>query len=221
MAESDIILVFVRLPKPGYVKTRLGKAIGNRAAAEIYRAFAEDVMDTVKSAGFAFRVHFSPPGGCEAVRAWLGGLSLAPQTGNDLGERMRNALADAFDRGAERAVLIGSDAPDLPRSALTEALESLRRRNAVIGPATDGGYYLIGFSREGFCPEAFSGIEWGTSGVFAKTLEIIRSAGKTVHLLPLHSDVDTREDLDRLKERAKGSSFMESRTMAALSEFPP
>lgn len=216
-----MVLVFVRLPVPGRVKTRLGKAVGFEAAAKIYRAFAEDVLDTVKSAGFAFRVHFSPPGGCEAVRAWLGGVSLIPQRGGDLGERMRNALAGAFLRGAERAVLIGSDAPDLPKAALSNALDSLTKHDAVIGPASDGGYYLIGFSRKGFLPEAFSGPEWGTSGVLARTLEIIRGAGKTVHLLPLHSDIDTKEDLDRMMERACGTSFMESRTMAALSEFLP
>ena len=195
--------------------------MGNGAAAEIYRAFAEDVMDTVKSAGFAFQVHFSPPGEQEAVRAWLGGVDLVPQTPGDLGARMRNALAGAFEQGAERTVVIGSDSPDLPKSALSEALDALKRHDAVIGPAGDGGYYLIGFSSKGFSPEAFSGPEWGTGGVLDDTVSILEKAGASLHTLPVHWDVDTKEDLDRLMERAKGSSFMESRTMAALSGILP
>jgi glycosyltransferase A (GT-A) superfamily protein (DUF2064 family) len=118
--------------------------------------------------------------------------------------------------GSSRAVLIGSDIPDLPESILSEAFRSLDDHDAVLGPARDGGYYLIGFRRDTFVPDVFRGIEWSTDRVFAETRRKLEQATRSVYLLPEWSDVDTPEDLRDLKERNEGTAFAKSRTMKYL-----
>jgi rSAM/selenodomain-associated transferase 1 len=139
-----------------------------------------------------------------------------PQEGNNLGERMEQAFRRIFSEGVSRAVLIGSDIPDLPPALLQDAVERLDRMGAVIGPSKDGGYYLIGFRKDTFFPDIFHGPEWSTDTVFRKTMEIFGQERHEVSVLPAMQDVDTVTDLNDLIERGRGSACRPSRTMGYL-----
>ncbi len=144
--------------------------------------------------GVEVRIHHAPAGAGAAVRAWLGeGPAYLPQAGGELGVRMRDAFARAFAEGAERVVIVGSDLPEISASLLRRAFDLLDGSPAVIGPARDGGYYLLGLT--GMIGGVFDGIEWSTPGVLAATLDRLRAAGVEPAMLEPLSDVDTVEDL--------------------------
>jgi hypothetical protein len=189
------ILVFVRAPEAGRVKTRLAASIGADAALRVYRRLAEHtVREALAVAGAEVRVHFTPADMEVVVREWLGdGPALLSQAGGDLGERMRNAFGQAFAGGHRRVVIIGSDLPEIRADLLRRAIALLDEREAVIGPARDGGYYLLGLTRlvEGI----FEGIAWSTPGVLQATLQRLESAGITPALLEPLTDVDEVQDL--------------------------
>ena len=127
--------------------------------------------------------------------------------------------AEMLAEDVSRLVLIGSDIPDLPAPLIKEALAALHMHDAVIGPARDGGYYLIGFRNDTFFPGVFSGIAWSTGTVFRSTMQAFGKAGQRVHELPLWQDVDTIEDLKDLAARSRRSAFSSSRTMSFLAGF--
>jgi hypothetical protein len=189
------ILVFVRAPEAGRVKTRLAASIGADAALRVYRRLAEHtVREALAVAGAEVRVHFTPADAEAAVRAWLGdGPALLPQAEGDLGERMRDAFAQAFADGHRRVVIIGSDLPEMRTDLLRRAIAPLDEHEAVIGPARDGGYYLLGLTW--LVEGVFDGIAWSTPGVLAATLERLAAAGITPALLESLTDVDEVGDL--------------------------
>lgn len=217
MPDTSVILLFVKQPAAGQVKSRIGAVLGKDRALELYRNFVLDSLETVERTGIPFRVCIHPPDALPAASSWLGERrTYLPQTGTDLGMRMEQAFRAIFAEGVERAVLIGSDLPDLPVERLHEALRALETNDAVIGPARDGGYYLIGFRRDGLLPDIFRGITWGGPGVFERTMEVFRQAGTTVHVLPPWQDADTIQDLRDLIKRNEGTAFASSRTMRYL-----
>ena len=193
--NNDCIIVFLKYPEPGRVKTRLAADIGADAAVELYRRFVADTLATVDVLGVPVRIHFSPCDAASLVDDWLGPVyDLTPQQGIDLGERMKVAFSAVFDEGFSRAVIIGSDSPDIPPHLYRQAFDALDGSEAVIGPATDGGYYLLGFRDSTFTPGVFDGIAWSTDRVFADTLAHLASAGRTVHRLPEWRDIDSIAD---------------------------
>jgi hypothetical protein len=189
------LLVFLKYPRAGSVKTRLLPALDGADVAGIARALAEGVLeDTVPHPGEYERlVFFDPPEAAGDMRAWLPGVRLAPQADGDLGERMEAAFARAFRRGARRVALIGTDTPALTRETVLSALNALETADVAIGPAEDGGYYLIALRRSH--PELFAGVAWGGSTVLAETLARAASAGLSVSTLEKLRDLDTFEDL--------------------------
>ena len=192
------LLLFVRLPEKGRVKTRLARAIGEETALALYRCLVADSLSLARRAGFPTTVFFLPLACAREVSLGLGKeFPCLPQMGRDLGERMCAAFRTAFS-DAREAVLMGSDVPDLPVPFLNEAFDSLREHEAVIGPALDGGYCLIGFSSGAFLPASFSGMEWGGPSVFRSTLDILKDHGLRVHVLPPWRDVDECTDLKAL-----------------------
>jgi rSAM/selenodomain-associated transferase 1 len=218
MADQPLILLFIKAPARGQVKTRLAVALGEDAALELYQRFVQDILDTLEQTGIPVMICYHPPGSGNAVAEWLGpGQQYLPQEGRDVGERMANAFRQAFTRGFSRVVLIGSDIPDLPAPLLNEAMAALLTHDSVIGPARDGGYYLIGFRHDTFFPGVFSGIAWSTGTVFCSTMQAFEKAGQQVHELPLRQDVDTIEDLKDLAARSRRSAFSSSRTMSFLA----
>lgn len=219
MPTSTIVLLFIKAPVRGQVKSRLAASIGEEMALELYKRFILDIVATVNASNHPLRICYSPPEEGELFSSWSGqGIPVVPQKGNGLGARMENAFHEVFSEGATSAVLIGSDLPDLPASIIQDAFEALNRCDAVIGPAADGGYYLIGFTRAAFSPRVFQRIPWSTGRVFEETMEKFRGSRFRVHVLREWSDVDTIEDLRTLllrnRERGPGSS----RTLSFLTE---
>jgi len=220
MADQPLIILFVKVPARSQVKTRLAAALGEEAALELYQRFVQDILDTLEQTGIPVMICYYPPDNRNAVAGWLGPeQQYLPQEGRDVGERMENAFRQAFNRGFSRVVLIGSDIPDLPAPLIKEALAALPMHDAVIGPARDGGYYLVGFRNDTFFPGVFSGIAWSTGTVFRSTMQAFEKAGQRVHELPLWQDVDTIEDLKDLAARSRRSAFSSSRTMSFLAGF--
>lgn len=215
------ILFFVKEPRPGAVKTRLARHLGAQSAARLYRAMAEDTLAVLLGTGLPVTVCHAPAGAGAAVGAWLGrDLDLVPQEGNGLGQRMLTAFRQAFARGADRAVLVGSDLPDLPPDRTVLALDLLARGQApVFGPAADGGYYLAGFTPDTLDPAAFLDIPYSRPDTLARTLEALAARGRIPRLLPGHQDVDTLKDLDRLA--ALDAPETAPRTRAALRSLGP
>lgn len=144
-----------------------------------------------------------------------------PQQGKNLGERMQNSFVQAFLQGFHRVIIIGSDSPDLPRTFIEEAFSALKTMDSVIGPACDGGYYLIGFRKETFFPEVFTGITWSTDKVFEESCARLKNAGRKTYILPPWHDIDTLADLQELIRRSKNGPFDCSKTMSFLLRSMP
>jgi rSAM/selenodomain-associated transferase 1 len=190
----------VKNPERGKVKSRLAAVVGNESAVNVYKNIVDRMLSTLKERTFPLYICFSPKNAQKSVKNWLGrDYRYIPQNGKDLGERMRNGFIEGFAMGHKRVVLIGSDIPDLQLHFIEQAFASLRKKDAVIGPAYDGGYYLIGFKNKTFSPQVFEGIAWGRETVFDETIKKLKRVRRAVHTLPSLRDIDTAEDLKRLK----------------------
>lgn len=216
--ESARLVLFARLPEPGHCKTRVAKALGPDLACRLYTAFVEDMLEGLDALAAPVTVAFDPPSATEAMEAWLGASRrYSAQKGGDLGERMATAFDEAFEEpGVDRVLLVGSDIPDFPPALLGAALDSLLRVPALVGPAQDGGYYAVGFSRAGYRPGVFKGVPWSTARTLDVTMERFREAGVEPALLPEWPDVDTVRDVNALWRTNANSSFAQSRTYAIL-----
>jgi rSAM/selenodomain-associated transferase 1 len=213
----EAILVFVKHPQPGQVKTRLAAAMGATCAAVLYQAFVADVLGAVTAcSAYEHRVCFTPATSEPAIRTWLGDRHrLMAQVGTDLGLRMTRAFEQTFSNGYDRLVLIGTDIPQIQPETLHAAFSALGQADTVIGPATDGGYYLIGFRKESFSPRVFQDIVWGSDGVLDATLSRLSSIGRRCILLPCLTDIDDIKDLTAL-DLSPGSA---PHTAAAISRL--
>jgi hypothetical protein len=200
----DRLLVFLKRPRPGEVKTRLAPALGAAQAAELYRALAEEELRrTAARAGEYERVVcFTPEDARSELEAWLRDEPLLPQRGEDLGQRLAAAFGEAFAAGARRVAVIGSDAPWVSRATVLEALAALDEQEVAVVPALDGGYCLLALSRAR--PELFGGIPWSTRAVLGLTLERAAGLGLSVRLLEPQPDIDTLEDLRAHWPRLRG-----------------
>jgi rSAM/selenodomain-associated transferase 1 len=197
--DDRCLLFFIKYPEIGKVKSRLASVIGDEPAANLYRVFIVQMLSNLKKGDFPFYICFHPKNALEGLKEWLGNKHhYIPQKGKELGERMRNGFIEAFSMGHKRVVLIGSDIPDLPLEFVEEAFISLKKRDAVIGPALDGGYYLIGFKDKTFSPQVFENMAWGTETVFDETMKALKKLRRKVHTLPYQRDIDTVEDLENL-----------------------
>jgi rSAM/selenodomain-associated transferase 1 len=218
-SSDSCIILFAKYPAPGKVKTRLAKQLGPERAAQLYRNFVLDILDTLRTVDVTLRIFFEPPGALDEFRTWLGDdYRYVSQTGPALGQRMKNALVHTFAEGFSKAALIGSDLPDLSADFLNLGLRALDKHQALLGPSDDGGYYLIGFSKDAFLPEAFDNIAWGTDRVFTHTVKILKRHRRKLYVLPRWHDVDTLEDLKSLVARSRNTDFRNSRAFSFLQE---
>ncbi len=219
-SNAEKIVIFTRYPEPGTTKTRLIPVLGREGAAHLQRRMTEDTIARVHTlkTKTPYTIEIRYDGGSEKLmRNWLGnGVEYHFQVGRDLGERLQRAFTKSFNDGAERVVIIGSDSPDIPLTFLQRALDALAACDCVVGPAPDGGYYLIGFRKRGFFTDIFHNINWGTSSVFAETLNIIKNTHHTFHLLPLWYDIDTISDLKYFAQRNKRDKHSASKTSAFI-----
>jgi len=191
------LILFARFPVAGKVKTRLIPALGAEGAAALHRRLVLRTLRTAhalcQSQNVELEIRFAGDNANE-MQHWLGdGWLCRPQCEGDLGQRMAGAFADSSREGSPATVIIGSDCPSLTPEVLSSAFDSLKTNPVVFGPATDGGYYLVGLTR--FVPEIFQGVAWGTETVLAQSLEkLVRLGIKPALLQPL-DDLDRPEDV--------------------------
>lgn len=212
MSVRNQLGVMVRVPVTGIVKTRMVPALSPEQACQLYRAFLGDLFERLASTRVAPTLFYSGEPVSELAALLPRPWALVPQQGGDLGERMAAAFARLLGVPGRGAVLIGSDSPDLPLVHIRHAFRLLKHRDVVIGPATDGGYYLLGLRQP--APELFADIEWGADDVFERTVEAVRRQGLTMSLLPLWYDVDDARSLELLR------SLCEARRLAGGVKLP-
>jgi rSAM/selenodomain-associated transferase 1 len=195
------LVIFSRFPRLGRVKTRLEPVLGQRGCLELHRAL---LLDTIERTRFLCRRHYlylSDSTARERARfaeacRLPADLIIRRQTGTDLGEKLWEAYRQVVAESKETSVVfLGADSPTVPRKYIRQGLAQLARRPVVVGPAEDGGYYLIGLSQPK--PELFSNLDWGTGKVLEQTLQRLRLEQYT--LLPTWFDVDDGDDLARLR----------------------
>jgi len=219
--QDTSILLFVKYPEKGKVKLRLSRDLDEDIVLELYRCFVQDTLVTIKKIDVPFFICFHPPDAQSKFQDWLGStLQFLPQRGNDLGARMKNSFIEAFIKGFRKAILIGSDSPDLPEDIIIQAFNILQTKDIVIGPTIDGGYYLIGFRTSTFTPSVFEKIHWSSPLVFQETMMKLKQAHRSVGLLPVWSDIDTLSDLHNLVRRTRNTSFKSSNTMTYIHQHP-
>ena len=189
------LAVFARFPEAGRAKTRLIPALGPEGAARLHEDMVRQTLRTAddlqKAGPLSVEVWFAG-GDADRFARLFGSRSYRPQAEGDLGDRMSSAFRDMLAE-ASRAIIVGTDCPALDATILAEAFDALRTRDLVLGPATDGGYYLIGLSKP--VPELFDRMPWSTAGVLAETLRRAECAGLSIHRLPTLDDVDEPRDL--------------------------
>ncbi len=211
------ILLFVKFPEKGKVKRRLSANLREDVVQDLYRCFVEDTLILLKNVDACLFICFFPADAKKKFQKWLGStLAFLPQNGKDLGERMNNCFTEAFAKGFQRVVLIGSDSPDLPEEYILQAFTMLQTHDAVLGPSVDGGYYLIGFRKTTCTSQVFEDIPWSSHTVLQQTLMKIKQMHYSIGLLPVWSDVDTITDLKNLSHRAQNTSFKSSQTMTYI-----
>jgi len=190
--------LLAKYPEAGKVKTRLARDIGAEGAAKMYKIIAERVFrDTSpeRDSDFERVIFYSPPEDKGRFESWIPGEKLLSQRGRAIGDIMGNALKDLLESGASKAVITGVDIPGLNRDIIKYAFLKLDNADLVIGPAEDGGYYLVGMKAAH--PEIFRGISWSTGKVFDETICIIEKMGLR------YSTVRTLTDVDRIEDIAK------------------
>ena len=188
--SKNLLLIFTRNPELGKCKTRLAATIGDEAALKIYEFLLSHTHAITKNLDAAKHVYYSEYIGENDI--WIeGGFQKFLQEGPDLGARLKQAFIDGFKAGFEHIIVIGSDLHDLSQHDLEKAFQVLKEKDAVIGPATDGGYYLLGMRQ--LIPAVFENKDWGTSTVLENTIKDLK--GLDVAVLPERNDIDRYEDI--------------------------
>lgn len=215
--DKNCVVFFVKYPAAGQVKTRLAPHLQQNQICELYKNFVADILSTLKELDANIEIFFSPVEAKDNLQNWLGDeFSYTPQAGSDIGQKMKNAFINIFRSGFSKAVLIGSDLPDLPGDFIKQSFEQLGPNDSVIGPVSDGGYYLIGFAKNSFLPEAFDDINWSTDSVYENTRNILEQYNHKTVALPKWHDIDTIEDLKAFISRNENTSSNTSKTFAWL-----
>lgn len=190
--NSKAVIIFIKNPEKGKVKTRLAKTIGDDRALAVYQkllAHTRDVMSKVDAEKY---LYYSNE--VNAQDDWSNEQFIKRvQAGNDLGQRMSNAFREVFERGHTEVVIIGSDCYQLNNEIINSALNGLREKNVVIGPTYDGGYYLLGMSK--YIEDVFLDKQWSTATVYSDTINDIGRLKLSYVTLPKLSDIDEEKDL--------------------------
>ena len=191
------LIIFTRYPEPGKTKTRLIPILGPEGAADLHRRMAEHTLiwarNLKNSSAVSLEIRFAG-GQVDSIKNWLGSdIPCTPQGDGDLGQRLECAFSESFQTGMEQVVIVGTDCPGLTEDLARQAFIRLQESDVVLGPARDGGYYLIGLKRP--VADLFQGIPWGTDRVLEKTLTAARDLQLRVSLLAPLEDVDRPNDL--------------------------
>ncbi|MEO6949189.1 MAG: TIGR04282 family arsenosugar biosynthesis glycosyltransferase [Ginsengibacter sp.] len=194
--KKNALIIFVKNLIPGHVKTRLATTLGNGAAMNIYQQLLKVVHDNIQGADVDKVVFYS-----DFIEndIWQNSIfQKEVQKGKNLGERMNNAFESLFLAGYEKVVIIGTDCPALDESIIHTAFAKMSDSDVVIGPATDGGYYLLGMKK--LHPFLFQNVEWSTSSVLTQTIDLCKINELTYFLLNELSDIDEEKDLIHFKK---------------------
>ncbi|MFC1570687.1 TIGR04282 family arsenosugar biosynthesis glycosyltransferase [Candidatus Omnitrophota bacterium] len=188
------LIIFAKEPEKGKVKTRLEEAFTQKECVELYKAFLKDTLKLVECVKADEKIlAYESSGEASYLKGISEGLKMYRQVGSDLGERMHNAFCEASSNGSSKIVIIGSDSPTLSPSLVDEAFEKLEESDIVIGPTSDGGYYLIGLKNP--WTGLFKDVEWSTERTLEDTLRNLKEAGKNAYMLSEDHDIDSPEDL--------------------------
>ncbi len=194
--SKNLLIIFVKNPELNKVKTRLAKSVGGQNALTVYHKLLEHTHATAAAMEMPAEKQVWYSSKIDRTDLWESGdFEKHLQQGESLGARMEKAFRDAFETGYARVVIIGSDCPDLQPSHLDEAFGSLEQNDAVVGPAEDGGYYLLGLSS--FTSTVFRNIEWSGPSVLNETMDRLQKKNFTVHKLERLNDIDTLDDLKK------------------------
>ncbi len=217
--NNRCVLLFVKYPAPGSVKTRLAKQIGSKAASVLYKSFITDILIMLDKLAVNLKIIFTPANAEKYFIQWLGrDYCFETQQGVVLGDRMKRAFCRAFEQGFDSVALIGSDSPDLPQEYIKLAFSALKTNDAVLGPSSDGGYYLIAFDKDAFLSEVFDNISWSSELVFQQSVNTLREHSLKLFSLPQWYDIDNSQDLNDLIERNVHSSFNLSKTFSSIKK---
>lgn len=216
--SGEVLGIFMKAPVPGKCKTRLCPPLDKNEAAFLYRAFCEDVLAAAEKTAKDVRVIYDPSPDYPTPE-WTGSNHrFSRQNGDGLGERLKNSFGELFSAGHSRVVIIGSDLPTLTPDLIIRAFNLLNEKEAVFGPATDGGYYLVGLSK--LTPKVFDGIPWSTDQVMNVTRRRLEQLNIPAGYLPAESDIDTHEDLLHLTEKLKNAPVtLAPATSIAISQL--
>ena len=199
------VICFTRVPRPGQTKTRLMPVLSGHQCAALHTAFLRDLNVLYTGLYADLVISYAPDPDRSALEEIFPHASAFwPQQGEDLGARMHDALCRAFQQGYEAVLLTGSDLPELEAECLEKAFTALETTDVVLGPTSDGGYYLIGMKAP--CRRVFEGHRYGGATVLGSTLAAIDAACLTAALAPTLDDVDTPEDLRRLAKNLSRDS---------------
>jgi rSAM/selenodomain-associated transferase 1 len=193
---NNNILLFIKYPKNGGVKTRLAKSIGDAAAVSLYKCFVEDILSSLQGLNAHIWICYYPENAKDDMAVWLGSsYYYVLQKGGNLGKRMQHCFKSSFDKGFEKTIVLASDIPEISENIINNAFKSLEYKDAVIGPSYDGGYYLMGFNKKSYTTEVFDEISWSTNLVYEETLRKIEEYNLRYSVLDKINDMDTIEDI--------------------------
>lgn len=205
MRDKKLLLIFIKNPRKGTVKTRLAKTVGDEKAYQVYLKLLKHTLSVAAKVKAERQIWYS------SFIEEVDGFGEEPsdrskrsdgsdiqfkkklQRGGDLGERMANAFKQGFEDELEKIIIIGSDCPGITPQIIEEGFEKLEQNDVVIGPSEDGGYYLIGSNT--FIPEIFDGIPWSTENVYSETINLLQKKNLHYSTLLTLNDIDTEADL--------------------------
>lgn len=191
---KNLLLIFTRNPEMGKCKTRLAKTIGDEAALNIYKFLLQHTVDITKNLNFERQVWYTEKVWKDDV--WDNTIyNKKLQQGTDLGERMAHAFLEGFEKGYEKIVIVGSDMFDLDQHTIESAFLALNDSDFVVGPAQDGGYYLLGMKK--WIPDLFKDKDWGKNTVLRDTMTDLKN--EKIHLLNTRNDIDVYEDIEHIE----------------------
>lgn len=194
--DECVLGVFAKWPEPGKVKTRLAQSTSGEWASRVANAFLRDTLRRLAGVSARRVLAYAPAEARDNFAAIAGTFHLVEQGTGDMGERLDRFFAWAVASGARKVIVVGTDSPSLPVEYVEEAFAALERKDVILGPTSDGGYYLLGCRRH--FPELFRAIDWSTCRVVGQTVERVRESGLSLALLPPWYDVDTVEDWQAL-----------------------
>ena len=217
---NNNILLFVKYPKNGRVKTRLAKSIGDTAAVSMYKSFVEDILSSLKGINAHIWICYHPENTRDDMAVWLGSrYDYVLQKGENLGKRIQHCFNISINNGFDKTIVLASDIPEISEKIINKAFEMLENNDTVIGPTYDGGYYLIGFNKKYYTSKIFDEISWGNSSVFEETLEKIVAYKLRYSVLDKIDDMDTIDDIRKFSIRTGKAPLSGLKTKRCIKEL--